>query len=87
MTKFLLLHAAGSAPPAELGGELVDAGRLADPSLTVRLEGGAGPGAFRWYWLVDVDSLERAVQIAAAAGGPVSVRPLMTDRPGLCLES
>ncbi|WP_433203532.1 hypothetical protein ACQP00_34300 [Dactylosporangium sp. CS-047395] len=81
MTKFLLLHGLGAAPPAELGGEVVDAGHLADPSLTVRVHGGI-ESAFRWYWLIDVDSLERAVEIAEAAGGPVSIRQLMTDRAG-----
>ena len=86
MTKFLLLHARGSQPPAELGGELLDAGRLADPSLTVHLDGGAGPGLLRWYWLIDVDSPERAVENAEAAGGPVSVCRLMSDRPGPDLE-
>ncbi|MEU7867464.1 hypothetical protein [Dactylosporangium sp. NPDC049140] len=86
MTKFLLLHGLGSVPPAELGGELVDAGRLADPSLTVLVEGGVGRGSFRWYWLIDVESLERAVEIAAAAGGPVSVCRLMSDRPGPDLD-
>ncbi|GAA3453127.1 hypothetical protein [Dactylosporangium matsuzakiense] len=79
MTKFLLLHAEGSAPPADLGGELLDAGRLADPSLTVAVRGGCGSGLFRWYWLIDVESAERAAQIATAAGGPVSVCRLMTD--------
>ncbi|MFI5910040.1 hypothetical protein [Dactylosporangium sp. NPDC051541] len=82
MTKFLLLHGEGSAPPANLGGELLDAGRLADPSLTVQVRGGCGSGPLRGYCLIDVDSMERAVEIATAAGGPVSIRPLMTDRPG-----
>jgi hypothetical protein len=81
MTKFLLLHARGVAP-AGLAGELLDAGRLADPSLTVLVGGGAEPGSFLGYWLIDVDSLERAVEIATAAGGPVAIRQLMTDRPG-----
>jgi hypothetical protein len=80
MTKFLLLHARGAAPP-DLAGELVDAQRLADASLTVVVGAPVG-AAFAGYWLIDVDSLERAVEIAAAAGGTVEIRQVMSERPG-----
>ncbi|WP_432971797.1 hypothetical protein [Dactylosporangium sp. CA-233914] len=82
MTRFLLLHAEGAAPPADLAGELLDCGWMTDPGLTVAVRGGTGPGSFMSYWLIDVDSLERAVEIAAGTGGPVSIRPLMSERLG-----
>ncbi|MFG2041074.1 YciI family protein [Dactylosporangium sp. NPDC048998] len=81
MTKFLLLHARVAAPPPDLAGELLDARRLADPSLAV-VVGAPVRGSFIGYWLIDVDSLERAVEIAANTGGPVEIRPLMSDGPG-----
>jgi hypothetical protein len=82
MTKFLLLHARGAAPPpADAAGEVLDAQRLADPSLAVIVGGEAG-GPVAGYWLLDVDSMQRAVEIAAAAGVAVEVRPLMSERLG-----
>ncbi|GAA2379773.1 hypothetical protein [Dactylosporangium salmoneum] len=81
MTKFVLLHAPGAAaPPPDAGGELMEARRLADPSLAVRV--GPPPSSFGGYWIVDVDSLERAVEIAAAAGVSVEIRQVMSDRAG-----
>jgi hypothetical protein len=76
MTKFLLLYRGPAPRPApDLAGELLDAQHLADPGLAVLIGAPAGP--VTGYWLVDVESLDRAVQIAVAAGGPVEVRELM----------
>ncbi|GAA4262044.1 hypothetical protein GCM10022255_097250 [Dactylosporangium darangshiense] len=77
-----MLHARGAAaPPADAAGEVLDAQRLSDPSLAVVVGGEAG-APVAGYWLVDVDSLERALEIAAAAGVAVEVRPLMSERLG-----
>ena|SRR5258706_8382751 len=96
MTKFLLLHTSGDptdALDAELAatGELLDAQTLSSPDLAAVVRSTdcsptvtTGPCTrIRRYWLVDVDSRDRAIEIAAraSAGEPIEIRQLMRGTP------
>ncbi|MEV6282114.1 hypothetical protein [Kribbella sp. NPDC051770] len=90
MRYLVILHAADQpCPPdhaafrraAQDAGELVDGQTLADPSLGIAL-GTPGP-PIHAYYLLDVDSAARAVELAALLpeatqdGAGVDVRPVM----------
>jgi hypothetical protein len=90
MKYLVILHAADQLQPvdhtafrrtAKEAGELVDGQLLADPSLGTQL--GTCGAPIHAYYLVDVDSSERAVELArllpeaTREGAGVDVRPVM----------
>jgi hypothetical protein len=83
MTKFLLLSARPLPPRPDLAdsGELLDAQTLSSPDLAVILHTRSQqPTRLHTYWLIDVDSLTRAMEIATEASPdtPIEIRQLMT---------